>query len=270
MKIGVDVGGTKVRVGLVSDDGKIIDKKTAPCPSASPKQEVVDFIAGMVEEFYSDKIESIGIGVPAIVDESGVIRECVNIPSWDFVDIRSDFEHRFGVPVNVRNDCNCYALGVKSSHARTYDNIVCITLGTGVGSGIIIDGKLYQGEKSCAGEIGEVLYKDRNYEFYCSSNFFISKGSTGKDAADAAGQDDPAALTLWEEFGRNIGDLISLVTLCYSPEAIFIGGSISAAFSYFEQSMREKLKNFPYKSVIDTLDIRAVDDPDMLLLGAAY
>ena len=270
MRIGVDVGGTKVRAGLISDDGIVVKEKTAPCPNSAGKSEVVDFIAEMVGEYFSEKVGAIGIGVPAIVDENGVIHECVNIPSWDVVDIKSDFEKRFGVPVSVKNDCNCYALGIKSSsHARSLDNIVCVTLGTGVGSGIIIDGNLYQGVQSCAGEIGEVPYKESNYEFYCSSRFFVSKGTTGKDAAIGASQGDPEALALWGEFGRNVGDLISLITLCYSPEAVFIGGSISSAFKYFEQAMREQLKFFPYKSVIEQLEVKAVDDSNILLLGAA-
>ena len=269
MKIGIDIGGTKIRVGIIGDNGEVLESRKAPCPSRLGKQEVVDFVAGMVSEVFSKDIDSIGIGVPAIVDDNGVICDCVNIPSWDRVDIKSDFEKRFGVPVSVRNDCNCYALGIKStSLGCDFDDMVCITLGTGVGSGIIIDGKLYLGVSSCAGEIGEIPYKERNYEFYCSSQFFVSKGTTGKDAAIAAAEGDSKALELWKEFGENVADLISMAVFAYSPQAIFLGGSISEAYQYFEAVMRKRLSAFPYKDVIGRLKIVAATSPDIILAGA--
>lgn len=270
MRIVVDVGGTKIRVGLIGNNGEVLESKSAPCPSKLAKQEVVDFIAEMVQCYFTDNIESIGVGVPAIVDDNGHIRECVNIPSWNDVDLKSDFEKRFGVPVSVRNDCNCYALGVKSSEkGREFDNILCITLGTGVGSGIIINGQLYLGVSSCAGEIGEIQYKDRNYEFYCSSQFFKYKGTSGKDASIAAAANDPDALLLWNEFGSNIGDLLTMAILAYSPQAVFLGGSIAGAFPYFEAAMKQRLEQFPYKNVIEQVKVYADASPDLILLGAA-
>lgn len=269
MRIAVDVGGTKIRVGLISEDGRVLETKKAACPSNSSKLEVVDYIAEMVDEFFSDKVEAIGIGIPAIVDENGIVHDCVNIPSWDVVDLKSLFQERFKVPVSVKNDCNCYALGVKASEGREYDNIVCIMLGTGLGAGLIINGELYTGAVSCAGELGEIKYKDSNYESYCSSHFFKAKGTSGRDACKAAQQNDPAALEQWKEFGQHVGELIEMATLAYSPQAIFIGGSIAGAYPYFEASMREKLANFPYKKVMDNLGIFALDNPDVLLLGAA-
>lgn len=269
MRIGIDVGGTKIRVGVIGNNGEVLRSKCAPCPNQLEKQEVVDFIAEMVQEFFTDQVETIGVGVPAIVDEDGVIHDCVNIPSWDVIDLKSDFERRFRVPVSVRNDCNCYALGVKAiAPGSDYDDIVCITLGTGVGSGIIINGKLYLGVDSCAGEIGEIKYMDRNYEFYCSSQFFRFRGTSGKDAFIAASQNDPEALKLWDEFGSNVGDLLTLVTLAYSPQAIFLGGSISEAFPLFQASMFEKLAEFPYKKVADKLKVFANSSPDIILVGA--
>lgn len=268
MKIAVDVGGTKIRVGLISEDGRVLETKKAACPNTSSKYEVLEFIADMVAPLFSEEVESIGIGLPAIVDENGIVHDCVNIPSWDIVDIRSHFQSRFNVPVSVKNDCNCYALGIKSSVGKQYDNIVCIMLGTGLGAGLIIDSHLYTGAVSCAGEIGEIQYKDNNYEFYCSGRFFKAKGTSGRDACQAAQQNDPVAIEQWNEFGRNVGDLLIMTTLAYSPQAVFIGGSIAKAFPYFEASMREELTKFPYKKVIDNLGIFAVDDPDVLLLGS--
>lgn len=268
MKIGVDIGGTKIRAGLISENGTVLSSVKAPCPNTEGKQQVLDFIAEMIDGLFTDEVDAIGIGVPAIVDEQGFVHECVNIPSWDVVDVKGFLERRFNVPVTVRNDCNSYALGVKSSElGRRYDDVVCITLGTGVGSGIIINGQLYLGQHSCAGEIGEIQYKDRNYEYYCSSRFFKDKGTSGKDVSQAAAAGESQALALWDEFGANVADLLMLVILAYSPQAIFLGGSLSEAFPYFEQSMREKLQAFPYKKVLESVNIHAMDSPDIILAG---
>lgn len=269
MKIGVDIGGTKIRAGLIAENGEVLKSVKAPCPNKEGKLAVLDFIAGLIDGLFTDEVNAIGVGVPAIVDDKGVVHECVNIPSWDAVDVKGYMEGRFNVPVSVRNDCNCYALGVKSSElGRGYQDVVGITLGTGVGSGIVINGQLYLGQNSCAGEIGEIPFRDKNYEYYCSSHFFKTRGTSGKDAADAADAGDPQAITLWKEFGANVADLLMVVMLAYSPQAIFLGGSLSQAFPYFEQAMRERLQAFPYKKVLDLIDIHAMDDPDIILAGA--
>lgn len=271
MKIGVDIGGTKIRAGLINAEGEVLKSVKAPCPNKEGKQAVLDFIADMIGSLLTDEVDAIGVGVPAIVDERGFVHECVNIPSWDVVDVKGSLERRFGLPVSVRNDCNCYALGVKSSEAgRKYDDLVCLTLGTGVGSGIIINGQLYLGQNSCAGEIGEIQYRDRNYEYYCSSRFFRDKGLSGREVSRAAAAGDPEALALWKEFGSNVADLLMVVMLAYSPQAIFLGGSLSEAYPYFEPSMRERLQAFPYKKVLESIEIHAMDAPDIILTGTVF
>jgi len=269
MRIGVDLGGTKIRVGLITPDGNVMEMLTENCPNDRPEAEVVECIAAMVGHFFGPEVEAIGVGVPAIVDARGVVYDCVNIPSWKRVELKAMLESRFHVPVRVNNDCNCFALGIKaSSYGKGFDDLVCITLGTGVGSGIIVNGQLYAGKNCGAGEIGGIQYKDKDYEFYCSSQFFKSKGTSGKDVFVAAEAGDPAALALWDEFGANVGDLLIMAAFAYDPQAIVLGGSISSAYKYFEKSMMERFSHFPYTNVVKNIKIISDAAGDFMLTGS--
>ena len=163
MRIGVDLGGTNVRVGQVVD-GRIVRLLSEPCKSDRPEEEVLEHIASLVGALMTPEVECIGIGVPSVVDAArGIVYNVVGIPSWREVHLKERFEKRFGVPVSVNNDCNCFALGVcHFGEAHGYRDVVCIALGTGVGAGVVIDGRLYCGHNTGAGEIGCVPYLDRD------------------------------------------------------------------------------------------------------------
>ena len=269
MKIGIDIGGTKIRAGLVDPALAVHDVRTVTCPSDLDKEAFIDRIKEFISGFTGPETELIGFGVPAVVDEDGVVYDCVNIPSWDRVELKAIIESAFGVPVKVNNDCNCFAKGVANSkYGLGYSDLVCMTLGTGVGAGLIVNGQLYTGKNSCAGEIGCIKYKDKDYESYCSSQFFLNLGTTAKDEAEKAGAGDPDALKLWEEFGTNVGDLINMVTFAYDPQVIMIGGGISSAFGLFEDPMRARMAEFPYSNVAANLKVFSDPSGDFMLVGA--
>lgn len=270
MKIGVDLGGTNVRVGLV-ENGHIVQLLTQPCKSDRPEGEVVDQIASLIGQLMSSEVEHIGIGVPSVVDAAqGIVYNAVGIPSWREVHLKDELEKRFGVPVAVNNDCNCFALGVcHYGEAHGYRDVVCVALGTGVGAGIVIDGKLYCGQHTGAGEIGSIPYLDRDYEYYCSSRFFMGRGTTGKEAYERALAGDAEALALWREFGRQVGDLVMLVLYVYDPEAIVFGGSIAHAYEFFREAMYERLSAFPYANIVEGVHICCSKIENPGLLGAS-
>ena len=269
MKIGVDLGGTKIRAGLIGPDNKVVESRTVCCNSTSSQEGVISQIASLISAFFDKGTELIGIGVPAIVDANGVVYDCVNIPSWDRVELKAELQKRFGVPVQVRNDCNCFALGVQASEiGKGFKDLICMTLGTGVGSGIILNGQIYTGRNSGAGEIGCIQYNGSDYESWCSSNFFRMKDTTGKDAFDTAESGDPEMLKLWDEFGSHVGELLKMCLFAYDPEIIVIGGSISNAYKFFEKSMKAALASFPYSGVTDTLRIEPATSGDFMMVGA--
>ena len=271
MKIGIDLGGTNIRVGAVSGSS-IVHKAQVPTPHTTNPDVVTQAIIDLIRQVAAaDTIEGIGIGVPSVVDwEKGIVYNVMNIPSWKEVHIKDILEREFGVPVAVNNDANCFALGEKMyGAARDYVDVVGLTLGTGVGAGLIFDGKLYSGRNTAAGEVCSLPYLDSDYEHYCSSGFFVTKGTTGKDAAQQASAGNADVQPIWQEFGSHVGNLVKAVLLAYDPQAIVFGGSIAKAFKHFEQPMMQSLSTFMYPNMVQRLKILVSELDDVAIYGAS-
>ncbi|MDR2890656.1 MAG: ROK family protein [Alistipes sp.] len=270
MILGIDLGGTNIRVGRVDGDG-IVGKISEPSPAHLPLEESLDYLVAAVERMMTPQVRGIGIGVPSVVDaRSGVVYNVVNIPSWREVHLKDVLERRFGVAVCVNNDANCFALGeMRFGRARGFSDVVAVTLGTGVGAGIVTNGALYNGRNTGAGEIGSLPYLDATLEDYCGSNFFPRHGTTGRRAAEAALAGDGAALAVWDEFGGHVGNMMQTIMFAYDPEAVVLGGGIAGAYPLFEAAMRRKMAEFPYPETVRNLMIEVSDNPDIQILGAA-
>ncbi len=264
MNIGIDLGGTNIRVALV--DGAHIERILCEATlSQAAENAVLEQMERMIDALLTNDVEHIGIGVPSVVDrQRGIVYNVVGIPSWKEVHLKEKLEARFHLPVFINNDCNCFALGVaRYGSLNQCRETVCVTLGTGVGSSLVIDGKLYNGRNTGAGEIGSIPYLDKDYEYYCSSRFFVGKGTTGKESA-AAGPSP-----LWEEFGTHVGKLVQLILYAFDPEAIIIGGSIAKAFPLYEEALWKEVRNFPYPQSVENLKIAPADVDNAGILGAA-
>lgn len=271
MKIGIDLGGTNMRAGLVKE-GIIVDKEIVPCPSLATEEEVLLCLERLIHRVMCQEVEGIGVGVPSVVDaDEGIVYNVTNIPSWKEVPLKRMLEKRFSVPVCINNDSNCFALGEKRfGEGRAYRNMVGITIGTGIGAGIIIDDRLYGGRNTGAGEIGSLSYLEHDFEHYCSSGFFVRyHGLTGKEAAEKAISGDVRALKIWKEFGSHLGELMKAVLFTYDPEAIILGGGIASAFAFYEQSMNEAMLGFPYAETVKQVKILVSRIEDVALLGAS-
>ena len=271
MKIGIDLGGTNMRVGLI-DGATLVNSVIEPCPSKGTEEEVLCQLKRQIAQLMSPMVTSIGIGVPSVVDSvQGIVYNVANIPSWKEVHLKELLEQEFGIPVAVNNDANCFALGVwKYGEGKGTKDMVGLTMGTGIGSGIVINGHLYNGVNTGAGEIGSLPFKDADYEFYCSSRFFSHlHGDSGVNFADRARNGDHQALAVWQEFGENVGELIKAVMFTYAPEAIIIGGGISSAFPLFETAMRASLDTFPYPANVTATRIITSTMPHAAIIGAS-
>jgi glucokinase len=271
MRIGIDLGGTNVRIGIV-ENGKIVKKSAELCKADAAEEVVTGQLKEMIRQLINPDIKSIGIGVPSVVDtEKGIVYDVANIPSWKKVYLKTILEEEFHIPVSVNNDCNCFALGeYYFGEGAAYKNLVCLALGTGVGSGIVIDGKLYMGNNTGAGEVGSIPYLDHDYEYYCGSRFFSEEyGITGEEAYKRNCAGDKQTGSLWNEVGMHIGNLLKVVLFTYDPETIILGGSISNAFPFFSDKMNETLKTFPYPETIEKVKIQVSQKEDIALLGAS-
>lgn len=270
MKLAIDLGGTNIRIARVAD-GQCTDHRSIPCPAQEEASVVVDQLAHLIEGLIDKQVSGIGIGVPTIVDaQAGIVYDATNIASWKEVPLKALLEERFHVPVAVENDCNCFALGESRFGAgRNYTDMVGVTIGTGIGSGIIIDRKLYGGLYRGAGEIGTLPYRDTDFEHYCSSFFFKKKGINASDLAEKARRGDAEAQSIWNEFGGHIGQFIKAIMFTYAPQLIVFGGGISSAFPLFQEGIQNALQDFPYKRILNQTKIVVSTLKEANLLGAS-
>lgn len=178
MRIGVDLGGTSIRAGL-ADKGTLLRKERLRCPSKGSCGEVLDAIEEVISRVMHPDVESVGIGVPSVVDTArGIVYNAANIPSWKEVPLKDIMQERLGLEVNVNNDSNCFTLGESLfGKCRDCSDIVGLTIGTGVGSGIMINGRLYEGRNAGAGEIGSLPYLGKDFESWCG---LLSSLQTGR------------------------------------------------------------------------------------------
>lgn len=272
MYIGIDLGGTSIRAGVVGSTGKILNQQAVRCNAAGSETEVLEQIFALIEGVLTPEVKGMGIGVPSVVDaEKGIVYNAVNIPSWKEVHLKEILEKRFSLPVEVNNDCNCFSLGVsRFGEAGGVGSVVCVTLGTGVGSTLVLDGKVFNGHNTGAGEIGSIPYLEYDYERYCSSRFFTDAGTTGKEAADAVTRSgSEESLRLWDTFGTHVGNLVKLILFAYDPEMIVFGGSIAKAFPLFSESMWRTVRTFPYPATVDRIRIVPTTMESAGLIGAA-
>lgn len=270
MVIAIDLGGTKIRAGLI-DGNDISQILYEPCKADQAEEVVIDQLCGMIDTLMCPQVSAIGIGVPSVVDAAkGIVYDVVAIPSWKEVHLKEILEKKYGIPVSVDNDCNCFAIGVATfGEAKPFANSVCITLGTGVGAGIIVDHKLYRGTHTGAGEIGSIPYLDKDYEYYSSSRFFEGLGTTGKDVSIACSKGDEKALEIMRSFGTHVGKLMNMVLFAYDPDVIVLGGSICNAFDYFKDSMYAQIAEFPYRPIAESIKVIRTETEYVGLYGAA-
>lgn len=269
--IGVDMGGTKIGAGLVKGT-EVIKRSVKGIDNTQSKERILSDLMIVIDELMQEGVLGIGVGVPSLVDvASGTVYSVQNIPSWDMVPVAELLKERYRVPVYVNNDANCFAIGEKYyGQGNPFSNFVGITLGTGLGGGVIVDDYLYTGSNCCAGEFGSIPYLDSIFEDYCSGKFFREKiGTDGKAVSEAAAAGDASALEAMRAYGGHLAQLIQTILFAYDPEAIILGGSIRKDFEYFGPTLMEKIRSFPYAHCIERLKICVSDLSDSPVLGAA-
>jgi glucokinase len=217
-------------------------------------------------------VSAIGIGAPGLVDEErGIVYGVQNIPAWQEVALKAYLEADLHVPVFITNDANTYVLGEKMfGNGGRFRNLVGITLGTGLGVGIIMHDQLYSGAYSSAGEMGSIPYRDKTFEHYCSGRFFLETlGVKGKEAFQMAMAGDKRSLKAFQDFGHQLGDLFHHLLFTLSPQAIFLGGSISKCMTLFQATLFQQINNFHFGIVRDQLHVERASIDHSAVLGAA-
>lgn len=269
--LGIDIGGTNIRVGLV-ENSKLTSIESFEIKKGGTQQEILDSLFRMIGKFDTEQIEGIGVGVPSVVDiENGIVYDVQNIPSWKEVHLKKILESDYKVPVYINNDANCFVVGEKYfGKVKQYKNIIGLIIGTGLGAGIIINNQLYAGNNCGAGEFGMIPFKDNNYEYYCSGQYFLNEfGISGDELSRNALKKDPGAIKIFKKFGLNLGEAIKMIMYALDPEVFVLGGSVSKSFKFFEDEMWNEIKSFSYSNSADRIKIKISEIKNIAILGAA-
>ncbi|MCR4690081.1 MAG: ROK family glucokinase [Lachnospiraceae bacterium] len=271
---GVDVGGTTIKMGLFDRQGNVLDKWEIPTRTENNGENILPDIAAAVDGKCSEKgieksnVAGVGIGVPGPVDGKGVVHKCVNL-GWDVFNVSDKLSALTGLKVMAGNDANVAALGeMWKGGGQGFDSLIMVTLGTGVGGGIIMDGQILTGSTGAGGEIGHIHVQDGEPEACgCGNNgcleqytsatgivrlanreletntapTVLKKGQcSAKDVWDAVKENDPVAVAVAEKFGKYLGQGLAAIAGVINPEAFVIGGGVSKAgdvlLSYIEKN----------------------------------
>ncbi len=246
--IGIDLGGTAIKLGRFTREGNCLQSLTVPTPQPSRPDAVLDMMVYAIEKLAPTltDISAIGVGTPGPADLAGrVARIAINLDGWVDIPIATLLQSRTGIPAVVGNDGNCAGLGERwLGAARYYRNTVLLTLGTGVGGAIFLNGELFTGHAASAGELGLITLaadghacnsgNSGSLEQFLSGNAI--RRMTGKEPqemGELAAAGDAEALAFWESYGRNLGIGLTSILYILTPEVAIVGGGISASADYF-------------------------------------
>jgi glucokinase len=245
--IGIDLGGTAIKLGRFHLDGNCLQSLTVATPQpATPENVLAVMVAAIAQLDPDNHTVAIGVGTPGPVDTKGrIARVAINLAGWQNIPLADWLEQKTGKPTILANDANCAGMGEAWLGAgRHFQDLILLTLGTGVGGAIILNGKLFVGHQGTAGELGLITLNpdgptcnsgnQGSLEQYASVTAIRRR--TGKEPAELgalAETGDEFALTFWQEYGKDLG--IGLTSLMYvlTPEAIVIGGGVSASLKFF-------------------------------------
>lgn len=303
---GIDVGGTTVKLGLFSTAGELLDKWEITTRAENFGENILSDICEAMEaklaekEISLDDIEGVGIGLPGPITNDGTVLQCVNL-GWGTFNVEEKLSEMFrGIKVKAGNDANVAALGEAwQGGGKDYDDIVMITLGTGVGGGVIINGKIITGYNGGAGEIGHMHVDDNETDSCncgrkgCLEQFTSATGVvrlakrlmnntdketkmrefgeniTAKDVFDLAKEGDAGANEVVETMGTYLGTAMSHIAVVVNPQAFIIGGGVSKAGQFLIDAIKDKYRETCFAACGDAAVHLATLGNDAGMYGAA-
>ncbi|MCL6435428.1 MAG: ROK family protein [Leptolyngbyaceae cyanobacterium HOT.MB2.61] len=245
--LGVDLGGTAIKLGRFNREGTCLHSISVPTPQPSTPEAVLAAMAVAIAQIDPEKQAiAIGVGTPGPADATGrIARVAINLTGWHDVPLADWLEAKTERPVIIANDANCAGLGEAWLGAgRWYQNLILLTLGTGVGGAIILNGKLFVGHHGTAGELGLITLNPEgppcnsgnrgSLESYTSVQAIRRRtGMEPEELGMLALAGDSQALAFWQTYGRDLGAGLASLIYVLTPEAIVIGGGVSASADFF-------------------------------------
>ena len=300
---GIDVGGTTVKLAYFDESGKMLDKWEIPTNTDNNGIRVLPDIADSIKDYLQrnsirkEHIIGIGIGVPGPVSEDGIVNKCVNL-GWDVKDLHGELSALTGFPVKGGNDANVAALGeCWKGSGNGCKNMVMATLGTGIGGGVVLGGKIIAGVHGAGGEIGHMILNPEetepcgcgNYgcaEQYCSANGSVRlakrylaahdnatplrdlRNLRCKDLFDAGDQGDPTALAILDQYYTLLGRFLANICCTIDPEVIVLGGGVSKAGQPIIDGVAKYFRKYAFHACRETKIVLATLGNDAGAYGA--
>lgn len=301
---GADLGGTTIKMGLFKTDGTLLDKWEIPTDTSDQGSNILQDIAAtvhskMVEKgLTKDMVEGIGIGVPGAVDGHGVVNKAVNL-GWGVVPVEQELQELSGMKVKAGNDANVAALGENwMGSGKGYHSLVMVTLGTGIGGGIIIDGKIVRGANGAGGEIGHMIVNDQELEacncghYGCIEQYAsatgiarmarramatttsdsklraFGDGVNAKNVFDCAREGDKLACEVVEDVCNLLGGTLAKVGCVVNPDVFVLGGGVSKAGQILLDYLQEPFRSQVFHACSETPIVLASLGNDAGIYGA--
>jgi len=277
--VGIDLGGTNIKIGLISQQGRILKNKVLTTANFKNRYQLITTVVNSIKQFIleerlkANSILGLGMGLPGPVDSKrGVVYFFPNIPGWNNVPLKKIMEDKLKLPTFIDNDVNLITLAEwKYGAGRGTNNMVCLTLGTGVGGGIIAEGRLYRGENLIAGEIGHIPINEDGpvcncggrgcLERYVGNKYILqearrrlkNKRLSLEELTRSAKRGHRSAINIWQSVGRHIGVALTGVVNLLNPSKIVIGGGVSEAgpvlFTEISKTLKKRAMPQQAKSV---------------------
>ena len=301
--IGLDIGGTNIKVAVIDNDFKLKEKFTIPTPTKN-YTFFIKKIAEIIKELRNKykNIKGVHIAVAGDVDyKNGILRYAPNLSGWKNKEIKKDLEFETEISVTIDNDANMAGYGAYVFELKKkYKNIITFTLGTGVGGGIVIDGEIVRGFSSTAGEIGHMVIIENGekcncgnrgcLEAYCGSygivrefikmvgdykNYISRYKDINIDKIDPyliyllAKKGDKISINLWKDYGYRLGTGIGNILMILNPEVIVLSGGVSKAKEFFMPYLKKRLNEYGIKTPIKKSKIYIAKEKDLGVIGSA-
>ena len=299
---GVDIGGTTIKIGLFDMGGALIEKWEIPTRTENNGNQILDDICQAVHQkmvetgIKKEQVEGIGLGVPGPVGSDGTVYGCVNL-GWPTFNVESTLYQKIGIPVKAGNDANVAALGeMWQGGGKGHQNVMMITLGTGVGCGLVINGKIVAGAHGAGGEVGHIHIRDDEHEVcgcgkkgcleqYVSANGIVRVAKrkleqeqrntslnqytalSSKGIYDEAKKGDMVAMEIVDEICEILGNILAMLCNTIDPEVVVIGGGVSKAGNILIEGIRKHYVKHAFHATEKTEITLALLENDAGMVG---
>ena len=279
--LAIDIGGTMIKYGLVSSDGKILSTDEIKTEASKGLNNILNKIDNIFKRYKENN--PVGIAVSGTGQINGMIGKVIGgnpiIPNWIGTNLVKILEEKYNLPIVLENDVNCVALGEKWVGAgKDLSNFICLTIGTGIGGGIILNNQLFRGENFVAGEFGHILIKKGEFEQFASTTALIRlvkertrKTLNGKEIFDLEKKEIVEYQEVISEWIENLTDGLSSIVYCFNPANIILGGGVieqgEALINRVKNSLFKKI-GLQFKEKLNIIQAKLGNNAGMI--GASY